>query len=123
MIAAMKWWEGGAVDIVDARHGTACAGARGGARCIRTATSILPTRLFARPMKPSAAPPTPSAAFSARFLRTAFDRRAPNWPQADFLMREVASRLASRLDYIKLKPTRVLDAGCGTGGAGLIYLA
>ena len=31
-------------------------------------------------------------------------------------MREVASRLASRLDYIKLKPTRVLDAGCGTGG-------
>lgn len=31
-------------------------------------------------------------------------------------MREVASRLASRLDYIKLKPKRVLDAGCGTGG-------
>ncbi|VVE75315.1 methyltransferase domain-containing protein [Pandoraea sputorum] len=67
-------------------------------------------------MKPSDAPQNPSSAFSARFLRTAFDRRAPNWQDADFLMREVASRLASRLDYIKLKPKRVLDAGCGTGG-------
>ncbi|WP_287496225.1 methyltransferase domain-containing protein [Pandoraea sp. CB10b_02] len=66
-------------------------------------------------MKPSAAPSAPSRAFSSRFLRAAFDRRASHWAQADFLMREVASRLASRLDYIKLQPKRVLDAGCGTG--------
>lgn len=36
-------------------------------------------------------------------------------------MREVASRLASRLDYIKLKPKRVLDIGCGTGGDLLAF--
>ncbi|PSB91751.1 methyltransferase domain-containing protein [Candidatus Pandoraea novymonadis] len=53
--------------------------------------------------------------FSSRFLRAVFDRRALHWADADFLMREIAERLASRLDYIKIQPRRLLDAGCSTG--------
>lgn len=37
---------------------------------------------------------------------------------ADFILREVAGRMAERLDYIRLDPADVLDAGCG-GGADL----
>lgn len=35
--------------------------------------------------------------------------------EADFLRREVAARMHERLSLVKLNPTRVLDAGCGTG--------
>jgi malonyl-CoA O-methyltransferase len=34
---------------------------------------------------------------------------------ADFLRREVASRMFERLELVKTAPRRVLDAGCGTG--------
>lgn len=53
--------------------------------------------------------------FDSRHLRRVFDRRAAHWSDADFLVREVAHRLLERLDYIKLTPKCILDAGCGTG--------
>jgi malonyl-CoA O-methyltransferase len=54
-------------------------------------------------------------AYDSRLLRRIFDRRAAAFGEVDFLPREIAQRMRERLDYIKMKPTRVLDAGCGTG--------
>jgi malonyl-CoA O-methyltransferase len=34
---------------------------------------------------------------------------------ADFLRREIASRMFERLALVKTSPRQVLDAGCGTG--------
>ncbi|WP_255991354.1 malonyl-ACP O-methyltransferase BioC [Chitinolyticbacter albus] len=50
-------------------------------------------------------------------MRVAFDKAAGSYDAAAVLQREVADRMAERLDYIKLAPSRVLDAGCGTGYA------
>lgn len=50
-----------------------------------------------------------------RALRRAFNRAASSYDTAAVLQREVCNRMLERLDYIKYKPTRVLDAGCGTG--------
>ena len=44
-----------------------------------------------------------------------FDVAAKAYAQADFLGREVAARMAERLDYIKLTPRKLLDLGCGVG--------
>jgi malonyl-CoA O-methyltransferase len=48
-------------------------------------------------------------------LEAIFDRRAAGFGEVDFLPREIAQRMRERLDYIKLQPARVLDAGCGPG--------
>ncbi len=48
-------------------------------------------------------------------VRNAFDKAASSYAAAAALQREVSSRLAQRLDYIKLKPQRVLDLGAGVG--------
>jgi malonyl-CoA O-methyltransferase len=50
-------------------------------------------------------------------VRRAFGRAARSYDEAAVLQREVASRLLSRLDVVKLAPARILDAGCGTGEA------
>ncbi len=54
--------------------------------------------------------------------RRAFGRAAETYDAAAVLQREVGARMRERLDYIKLEPRRVLDAGCGTGAdvAGLM---
>lgn len=44
-----------------------------------------------------------------------FDRRAERLAAHDALLREVARRLVSRFEYIRLAPRRVLDIGCGLG--------
>jgi malonyl-CoA O-methyltransferase len=44
-----------------------------------------------------------------------FDRRAATFGEVAFLPREIAQRMRERLDYIKVAPTHVLDAGCGAG--------
>lgn len=55
-------------------------------------------------------------------IRRRFSASAATAREADFLAREVASRMAERLDYIRLEPTRILDLGCGHG-ADLALLA
>jgi malonyl-CoA O-methyltransferase len=50
-----------------------------------------------------------------RQLRQIFDRRAAQFRDVAFLPREIAQRMHERLQYIKLQPMRVLDAGCGAG--------
>jgi len=44
-----------------------------------------------------------------------FDQRAHRIGAHDALLREVANRMLSRLEYIRLDPQRILDVGCGLG--------
>jgi malonyl-CoA O-methyltransferase len=46
-------------------------------------------------------------------VRRRFARAAPRYGEASRLEAEVGARMLERLDYIKLRPQRVLDAGCG----------
>lgn len=50
-----------------------------------------------------------------REVRRAFSRAAPDYDASAVMQHEVCDRMMERLDYIKLQPQRVLDAGCGTG--------
>lgn len=52
----------------------------------------------------------------SRAVRRAFGKAAATYDAAAAL-REVATRMAQRLDYVKITPTLVLDGGCGTGEA------
>jgi malonyl-CoA O-methyltransferase len=54
-------------------------------------------------------------AYDSRRLRRIFDRRAATFGEVAFLPREIAQRMRERLDYIKVAPSSVLDAGCGAG--------
>jgi malonyl-CoA O-methyltransferase len=48
-------------------------------------------------------------------MRRAFTRAAADYDAAAVLQREVCARMLERLEYIKLQPKRILDAGSGTG--------
>ncbi|TVQ69760.1 MAG: malonyl-[acyl-carrier protein] O-methyltransferase BioC [Chromatiaceae bacterium] len=50
-----------------------------------------------------------------RRVRATFDQAAASYDEAAVLQREVCSRLLERLQWVKLNPLRVLDAGAGTG--------
>ena len=52
-----------------------------------------------------------------RGVRGAFDRAAATYDENAYLQQEVARRLDERLEMVRLAPTRILDAGCGTGYA------
>ncbi|HSM97970.1 MAG TPA: malonyl-ACP O-methyltransferase BioC [Gallionella sp.] len=54
-------------------------------------------------------------AIDKKQMRRAFDRAAAGYDSAAVLQREVCSRMLERLEYIKLQPERILDAGSGTG--------
>lgn len=61
-------------------------------------------------------PISPNAsALDERLVRRRFAASAATAREAGFLAREVASRMAERLDYIRLQPARILDLGCGCG--------
>lgn len=53
-----------------------------------------------------------------KMMRRAFSRAAAGYDASAVLQREVCTRMLERLAYIKMKPARVLDAGCGTGWGG-----
>ena len=53
-----------------------------------------------------------------KLLRRAFSRAAADYDATAVLQREVCKRMLERLDYIKLTPLRLLDAGSGTGWGG-----
>ncbi len=50
-------------------------------------------------------------------VRRAFGRAAATYDAAAALQREVGTRMATRLDVVRVQPTMILDAGCGTGEA------
>ncbi len=54
---------------------------------------------------------------SKQKIRRAFDRAADSYDEAAVLQKEVCSRLLEKLEYIKLSPQLILDAGVGTGEA------
>jgi malonyl-CoA O-methyltransferase len=51
----------------------------------------------------------------ARQARRAFERAARRGMDPAALQSEIERRMLERLDYVRLLPKRVLDAGCGTG--------
>ena len=50
-------------------------------------------------------------------LRRSFERAAATYDAAAVLQNEVCQRMLARLDFVKLEPGVILDAGCGTGNA------
>lgn len=58
---------------------------------------------------------TDASMIDKREVRRAFDRAARRYDEHAFLQREITNRLLERLDYLKLEPGLILDAGCGTG--------
>lgn len=50
-----------------------------------------------------------------RLMRAAFEKAAPGYDAAAVLQIEVCQRMLSRLEFVKLDPAAILDAGCGTG--------
>ena len=49
--------------------------------------------------------------------RRAFERAATRYDEVAVLQREIGRRMLERLDYVRLAPRAVLDAGCGTAVA------
>ena len=50
-----------------------------------------------------------------RRMRASFEHAADTYDAAAVLQREIADRLLSRLEVVRLKPRTILDVGCGTG--------
>ncbi len=50
-------------------------------------------------------------------VRDSFDRAAETYDAAAVLQKFVRTEMLSRLDLVVMQPTRILDAGCGTGHA------
>ncbi|MDD4929455.1 MAG: malonyl-ACP O-methyltransferase BioC [Gallionella sp.] len=53
-----------------------------------------------------------------KMMRRAFSRAATGYDASAVLQREVCTRMLERLDYIRMQPQRLLDAGSGTGWGG-----
>ena len=52
-----------------------------------------------------------------RHVRRAFERAAERYDAAAVLQHEVCRRMLERLEYIRIRPSVILDAGSGTGNA------
>lgn len=50
-------------------------------------------------------------------VRRQFNRRAARVMAHDFLLREIGQRLLARLAFMKLRPERIVDVGCGAGAS------
>ena len=65
-------------------------------------------------IKPEALQPRPPGfAIDARTARRRFERAANSYAHASRLEAEIGARMLERLEYVKLAPRRVLDAGSG----------
>ncbi len=58
-----------------------------------------------------------------RLARRSFEQAAAHYDDAAFLQREIADRLLERLQFIRLRPKRILDVGAGTGYCTLKLLS
>jgi malonyl-CoA O-methyltransferase len=58
-----------------------------------------------------------SFALDPRRVRRSFERASESYDRAAVLQTDVRQRLLARLDYVKLAPAVIVDAGCGTGHA------
>jgi malonyl-CoA O-methyltransferase len=56
-------------------------------------------------------------ALDKRMVRRAFERAAASYDAAAVLQNEVCRRMLARLEYIRIAPATILDAGSGTGNA------
>ena len=56
-------------------------------------------------------------AVDKRRVRRSFEAAAASYDAAAVLQDEICRRMLARLEYIKLAPAMVLDAGSGTGNA------
>jgi malonyl-CoA O-methyltransferase len=56
-------------------------------------------------------------ALDKRLVRRSFEHAAATYDAAAILQNEVCRRMLARLDYIKVEPAVILDAGSGTGNA------
>ncbi len=52
-----------------------------------------------------------------RWVKQSFSRAATSYDTAAVLQAEVRERMMNRLEYVKLAPNMIVDAGCGTGHA------
>src|SRR5207342_2281633 len=102
-------------------------------RCPAPGSSRWPARRTCRscPIATRSSPQLPGSSMAAdprfaapdprdvdpRAVQRAFARAAATYDTAAVLQREVAARLAERLDYVRIAPAVVVDAGCGTGHA------
>jgi malonyl-CoA O-methyltransferase len=68
-------------------------------------------------MSPSRNSSVEPFALDRRQMRRAFERASQSYDRAAVLQTEVRRRLLSRLEYLKLEPEVIVDAGCGTGHA------
>ena len=66
------------------------------------------------PAEPRYSAPDPREV-DGRVARRSFARAAATYDGAAVVQREVGQRMAQRLDYIKVSPVTILDAGCATG--------
>ncbi|HEY0336783.1 MAG TPA: malonyl-ACP O-methyltransferase BioC [Burkholderiales bacterium] len=66
---------------------------------------------------------TDELALDKRQLKRAFELAADKYDAAAVLQHEVCNRMLTRLDYIKVQPRTILDAGSGTGNAVTALLA
>ena len=57
------------------------------------------------------------AAIDKREVKRSFERAAARYDAAAILQLEVCNRMLDRLDYVKVAPAAILDAGAGTGSA------
>lgn len=50
-------------------------------------------------------------------MKRSFEKAAQTYDSANFLHKEIADRLLSRMDYVKIRPEKIIDLGCRTGYA------
>ncbi|MBX9597032.1 MAG: methyltransferase domain-containing protein [Burkholderiales bacterium] len=58
---------------------------------------------------------TDNITISTPLIRKVLNRKSSELMALDFIFKELATRVISRLDYIKLTPHRILDCGSGLG--------